>query len=756
MRRALLLTAYSLLLTAYCLPQTACSEPIPVNIKADNLKFYESSSLIEASGSVEVKLERATIAADRLVLDSATNIVTAEGSVRLLSGDYDAAAAKLVYEADRDRAGFASFEAVLRPNKMKGELYLLADELRDDGENMSGRGADLSTCQNTAPHYYLLADQVGYYPDDHLDARNVTFYVGELPVLWLPYFYYDLKSDRRRNWKFGQNQVEGSFIKSSWPYWGGLLLVDYMSKKGWGIGTETPYNAGAWGLGTLKLYNNNEADTGHGDWVEKIDHTIPLRDKTTLRLTQSYNDIYQVPSGRIENTGLGLELTYISRESTALRLNYLDDRWGRQVQETGQFNYLTEGTAANYSFNYQNGKDEPHKVHGSQRFTLARELLADNRLKLSTSAGYLYDLGRRGDNPAEKVEPQIELTGQERDFNWRLTENWLIDLQDELATAEPRYEALEKQPELEIRPRSLNLGLFTLNSTFGLAKYREVKTVPALGRKRDFTAERVRTALQADRSVPLGPATTLSLGAGVDQYLYGPGDQLYAVSERAALLIDNKNWLRNELNFRQGYTDGNTPFFFDQLGARYHDIRDRLTFYHLNKFSWYFEGGHNWQTSKYFDLMSGVVIEPEKWLRLSLNSGWDLENRRYKELVGSGTWVPADWYNLSLGFTQDMNLGDLKSASALHDFWLVKGAPNQWHFRVSQVLDPSTEELKVRDIMLVKDLHCWEMKFTYSDYLKEYSFVYTLKALPGEPVGFGSGRGFYYDGFDREIGKLSQ
>jgi len=151
-----------------------------------------------------------------------------------------------------------------------------------------------------------------------------------------------------------------------------------------------------------------------------------------------------------------------------------------------------------------------------------------------------------------------------------------------------------------------------------------------------------------------------------------------------------------------------------------------------------------------------MVIAPAAWLRLTLDTGWDIENTRYKDLVGNCSWLATDWYNVTLGFTKDMNLGDLKAASALHDLYFLQGAPNQWHFRFSQVLDPTTEELKVRDIMLVKDLHCWEMKFTYSDYRKEYSFVYTLKALPGEPVGFGSGRGFYYDGFDRELGKLMQ
>jgi hypothetical protein len=745
--------AFGFLLTAYCLVLTAYSQDIPVNIKADHLKFYENSTLIEANGSVEVQLKEATIKADRLLMDSATNVVTAEGHVCFLSKDYSGTAGRLVYNADTDQAGFSSFEVTLRPSKLKGDLYLVAREFRDDSRNLFGRDADLSTCQDEVPHYFLLADRLSYYPDNYLDARNATLYVGVLPVLWLPYFYYDLKEPWRRNWKFGQNEVEGAFIKSNWRYFGALFLADYMTKKGFGFGVETPYSLGKAGLGSLKLYNNNEADTGHGNWVESVDHSVPLRENTRLRLTQSYNDTYRVPSGRLENTGLGLELTYTSRESAALRLNYFDDRWGGTVRETAQFDRSSSGESTNYSLDYSNAKGDQGWLYGSQRLSHRRSLLPDDRLNFKLSASYYYNLAQRGDSGEEKVEPQIELSGRENEFSWRLTESWFVDLRDELNPGVPRYEFLEKQPELELSPRALDLGVCSLTSVLGLAKYRETRNVPLLG-MRDYSTDRARATLNASKTFPFGPGTTLSLGAGLDQYLYASGDQLFALRESAGLHSDNGRWFRNDLNFGQGYTAGNTPFFFDQLGTRYHDIREKLTFYYLDKFNWSFDGGHNWQTNKYYDVMSHLLLAPALWLRLTLDTGWDIENTRYKDLVGRCNWLPVDWYNVTLGFTKDMNLGDLKEASALHDLYLIKGAPNQWHFRFSQVLDPTTEELKIRDIMLVKDLHCWEMKFTYSDYRKEYSFVYTLKALPGEPVGFSSGRGFYYDGFERELGKL--
>jgi len=51
--------------------------------------------------------------------------------------------------------------------------------------------------------------------------------------------------------------------------------------------------------------------------------------------------------------------------------------------------------------------------------------------------------------------------------------------------------------------------------------------------------------------------------------------------------------------------------------------------------------------------------------------------------------------------------------------------------------------------MVVKDLHCWEIKAYYSDYLKETSVIFSLKALPDQPFGFSPSRGFYFEGFQK-------
>jgi lipopolysaccharide export system protein LptA len=753
MRSDKLLVLLFLFLT--CSPLLAAETAIPVDIKADQLKYYENSDIVEASGSVEVKLKGVTIRSDRLRMDSVTNIATAEGNVILTADDYTAAAGSLIYDADKESSSFSSFEARLSPVALKGDLYINSGQMTEVHDKLSGGPAELSTCGRDSQHYYVLADQIGYFPDDHIEGRNVTVYVGSAPVLWLPVFYYDLHNQQKRNWTFGHNEVEGNYVKTAWDYPLGTLLIDLMDKKGTGYGTTTNYALAALGLGSLYLYHLDEKDTGISDWVEKVSQEKMINPNTKLKLNQSYVSTYLIPAGRMDQTTFGLGLNYAEKTSWGGNFSLLDDRAANYGNYSLQLDQSAGPLTSNYSNIYEYAKNDPRWLRDSQRFNLNLKL--SDRVNLSSMTNYYHYSPGSGNPGQEKVEPQIELTGNEPDFSWHYTENWFVDLRQNLYPGANSYESLQKQPELEISPRTLDLKLFNLQSTFGYGYYREVRKVPQLGGSgyRDFSSQRTRATVNASKSVPLAAGTTLQLGSGLDQFYYGPGDELYAFRESAGLQTDLRSCFRNSLNFRQAYTEGNTPFFFDRLNTVYHDITEQMTFYYLDKFNWDISGGHNWQTNKYYNVMTDLTLKLDPRWRLHVNTGWDIENTRYLNMLAGVGFIPSDIYNLDFNLTQDLNGAGLQSASALHDLYILKGADNEMRLRGSQVFDPATKGFRIGDIMIVKQLHCWEMSFAYSDYRKDYSFTFSLKALPGEPAGFSSTSGFSFQGFQQAIDQLN-
>ncbi|MFH1389431.1 MAG: hypothetical protein ABIH56_01685 [Candidatus Margulisiibacteriota bacterium] len=735
------------------LPVFADKEKIPVNIKAETLKYYEDTGQLKASGSVEVKLKEMTIFADNLLMDAGSNIATAEGNVMLFAKEYQANADYLTYDTSAESTSFLGFHSAVAPAALKGEVYVSARRLDEQNRNMLGGPGEVSTCDREMEHYWLAADRIAYYPDDRMEAWNVVVWVGELPLFWLPYYVYDLKGEKKRNWVFGTNDIEGNYVKTTWNYPYGLLYIDQMEKKGWGYGTEVAYGLAAIGLGTFYLYHVDERDTARSDWVTKITSKRELDSKTTMGMEHRYSSIYQVPAGRSDYTSFSLNLNHADEDRGAISLTTLDDRYTGTERFSFSFDRTVGATAFAYSINYDQAKNAPGWVRNSQRLYFSRPLWSD-AVVLSTGANYYYNLPQEGDSGEEQVTPDLVITGRETDYSWKLSENWFVDLRQPLYPNETRYQFMEKQPEFEIYPRTLALRLFNLSSAVGYGYYREVKWVPQLNKNRDFSTQRSRLTLDASQSYPLGPGTTFSLGAGGDQFAYATEDQMYAYRERAGTETDLGGWFRNSLNYRKGITDGNSPFFFDKLGSNYHDIRDRLTFYREDKLSWWFESGRNWQTATWFDLMSGLMVSPDKRWRLTVDGGWDIENHRYRDLLSRLSLNPYSYFGCSLAVSQDLNAGEIRQGSAYYDIYFLEKEPNQLHLSFSQVYDTAKKEIRLQDVAIVKDLHCWEMRFNYSDYRKEYSFVFSVKVIPDEPFGFGSGRGFYFEGFEKEMNKI--
>jgi hypothetical protein len=739
--------------------KSSLSQDIPVKIKADKLRYIDDKRIVEASGSVEARLKEVTIRCDFLTMDSNSKIATAQGNVFVFSKNYDAESSRLIYDANLDVSNFSNFYSELNPERIKGKLYLSADELEDHNKEMIASSAGLSTCENHPPHYFLTASKVEYFPDDKIIAYNVIVFVGEIPVMWLPVLYYDFSEGQRQNFVIGHNKVEGNYIKSSWFYPLGLLFLDQMEKKGFGHGTEINYGLGALGLGTFFIYHLDEQDTKITDWVTRIKHTKQLDPWTTLKLEHDYTKTYLVPSGRRDQTAFGLNLghnnynDYNDKSRWEVDFKTFDDAIADLGKLTLGLSQAQGKAATDYNLNYQFSKKAPEWIRSSQRLTHSQPLWSD-QVKLSTRVNYNSYVKYAGEPADERLEPMVEIAGKEKNFSWRIYENWYFDLDEDKYTQDDQYQYLEKQPEIEISPDPLNLSLFTLRSKFGYGRYREVRYVSELGGMRDFATQRYGASFDLSRSVPLALGTVATLALGLDQFLYGPGDQLYAYSESAKLRTNLFGFFRNDFNYRKGTTAGNTPFLFDRLGTNYHDFREIMTFYYLNNFRWAFDSGYNWRTSRWLDVNTNLLVKPDRNVYWNLRTGWDIENKKYKDMINLVSYAPFDFLAMQFSTVSDLNNGELKSGSALYDMFFLKDEPNQLHFRFSQVYDYNSKDFKVRDIMLVKELHCWELKYTYSDLRKDFSVSFSLKALPQEPVGISTSRGFYIDSFEKEYEKF--
>jgi len=573
-------------------------------------------------------------------------------------------------------------------------------------------------------------------------------YAGPVPIFWFPYFEYDLKGRKKNNWSMGHNEIEGDFIKSFWDYPYGTFLLDLMSKKGTGYGIDNPYTLSSREAGSYYAYHLDEADTGISDWVYKIRYNLKTDQGSTVSLSHSFSKLYLIPGGRMDQSDYNASL---KNKYFKANLDVLDNRWGNQ--ELINLNLSNDNN--NYSLYLNQGMTDPRAISSSQRFS-HNQTIFDKNTTLNLSANYLTNISKVGIPGDERLDLSYDLNSNQSLYQLRIHEDWYMDLDRGLYTGDSNIQYLEKQPEITLSLNPVDLKLFELNSSLGYGYYHEVAYVPALGGNRDYATGRYAAVLSVDKTIPLVLFSSLSLSCGVCQYLYQPGDQMYSFSEDLGLNTNIKNIVTNDVLFTRGISEGNTPFLFDRLGTKYSSIRDTLAVKYLDKFKWTATGGYNYESKQYFNIDTSLLLAPLSLLTLNFVSGFDIENQKYLDLSTRATFSPFKGLNNQTTVLQDLNSGYLKNASNYLDYEMgtEKEWLNHWHFILGNVYNPQTQDFRLVDIMVEKDLHCWDLKCTYSDYRKEFAIVFTIKAMPGEQVGYAGNRGFYFDALEKALGDV--
>jgi lipopolysaccharide assembly outer membrane protein LptD (OstA) len=50
------------------------------------------------------------------------------------------------------------------------------------------KGGYVTTCDSDVPHYRLSAKEIQFFMNEKIVARHVILYLGNVPVLYVPYF----------------------------------------------------------------------------------------------------------------------------------------------------------------------------------------------------------------------------------------------------------------------------------------------------------------------------------------------------------------------------------------------------------------------------------------------------------------------------------------------------------------------------------------------------------------------------------------
>ena len=241
----------------YIYAQENKAEPIIVN--GDQVEYATDAKEVTATGNVEINYKGAKLTCERLTLNTQTKEGIAEGNARLDDEKGVIEGEKIIYNFQAKTGTIINSE--FRANPYFGKARKV--EKVSDSEFIARRGY-ATTCSFDRPHYRIQSKQINLFPKDKIQTKEDTFYVGKVPLLYLPRYSHSLKDPlmhvqvmpgKRKDW--------GPYLLSAWRYnltqnMDGRVYLDYRNKLGLAGGFGLNYSTPDFGKGDYKFYYADE------------------------------------------------------------------------------------------------------------------------------------------------------------------------------------------------------------------------------------------------------------------------------------------------------------------------------------------------------------------------------------------------------------------------------------------------------------------------------------------------------------------
>lgn len=288
--------------------------PLPIRSKADRVNYNDKTGWLQATGNVTIRRGTTVLQADRVRINMRTadgeawgNVVLTQPdkTVRLKHWKGNLKDTREGSDAGKGRGTFTGLTFDAKPFRL-----LHSDTARHEGEHYVIRHADVTSCSNEVDHvhYSVAAREVEVVPDDYMKVWGATFYVGPVPIFYLPYWRRDLSRNLGFRFYPGHSSRMGAFLLSSYRYRvhpnvTAETHLDYRAKRGVAVGQDLRWkdHLERW-QGELNAYYVDDEDP----WDENEDPETSPIESTRYRI---YLEHAVVPS---ENDYFYLRGQYLS------------------------------------------------------------------------------------------------------------------------------------------------------------------------------------------------------------------------------------------------------------------------------------------------------------------------------------------------------------------------------------------------------------------------------------------------------------
>ncbi|MCH8255621.1 MAG: twin-arginine translocase subunit TatC, partial [Gemmatimonadetes bacterium] len=163
---------------------------------ADSLTFHALTQQIELRGAAIVEREGRTLEADSIQFAQPVCVLDATGDPKLFDGGTTVVGVAMGYDTCL-RRGIVT-EAITAFTQ-QGVTWYMRGELGIDSAStrLYAGGGNVTSSDLPVPDYHFQFGKVKWVTNNMMVARPLVLYVRDVPVMWLPFMFQDMRQGRR-------------------------------------------------------------------------------------------------------------------------------------------------------------------------------------------------------------------------------------------------------------------------------------------------------------------------------------------------------------------------------------------------------------------------------------------------------------------------------------------------------------------------------------------------------------------------------
>lgn len=243
------------------LPERTVEDAAAIEITADRMEYVDKRMV--ADGNVAVQQTGATLQADHVSVDPDSGEIVARGNILMVREGSSWQGQNLIYNYKTREGTFGESTMFFDP------AYISAEKTdRISTNEFVLYNVLMTTCEGDSPTVYAKAKEAhlvdnGRPSDPYIRAKHVTFYIGPVPVFYMPVWKRHL-GQRVFTYYFGYGSRLGAFAKVRAELHPTEWLTtsthfDVYANRGIGLGQDFDWDV-APGQGKIKLYHINDSE----------------------------------------------------------------------------------------------------------------------------------------------------------------------------------------------------------------------------------------------------------------------------------------------------------------------------------------------------------------------------------------------------------------------------------------------------------------------------------------------------------------